>query len=65
MLNKKNAQKLWTLLTWAIVISLLLIGCNSQPAVPTAVPYPTRAITCVIPFDPGGPSDLTVPRRIG
>jgi tripartite-type tricarboxylate transporter receptor subunit TctC len=64
MLNKKNSQKLWTLLTWAIVISLLLIGCNSQPAVPTEVPYPTRPITYVIPFDPGGASDKVAQQQV-
>jgi tripartite-type tricarboxylate transporter receptor subunit TctC len=64
MLNKKNAQKLWTLLTGVMVISLLLIGCNSQPAVPTEVPYPTRPITYVIPFDPGGASDKIAQQQV-
>jgi tripartite-type tricarboxylate transporter receptor subunit TctC len=64
MWNKKNSQKLWTLLTWSVVISLLLVGCISQPAAPTEAPYPTRPITYVIPFDPGGASDKIAQQQV-
>ena len=30
MLNKKNSQKLWTMLVWVVVVAMLLSGCGSS-----------------------------------
>jgi putative tryptophan/tyrosine transport system substrate-binding protein len=32
MLNKKNSQKLWALLVWAVVIAMLVSGCGNAQA---------------------------------
>ena len=30
MLNKKNSQKIWTMLVWVVVVAMLLSGCGSS-----------------------------------
>ncbi len=44
-----------------LLIVALVLGC--QPAVPTEPPYPTKQITYLIPFDPGGQSDREARRQ--
>ena len=51
------SQRSTRLLGLIILLAMLfgiLTGCSAQP---TAVSFPTRPITYIIPFDPGGPSD--------
>src|SRR3972149_9715267 len=51
-----KTRKGWTVVIVGIVISLLI---GFSPAL-AAADYPTRAIDVVIPFGPGGGTDLTV-----
>jgi tripartite-type tricarboxylate transporter receptor subunit TctC len=53
----KQSIRFVRLMLALVIVFGVLTGCASQPAVPTAIPFPTRPITYIIPYDPGGPSD--------
>lgn len=45
------------------IVAVLIAACASEPPKPTEVPYPTKGITYMIPFDPGGQSDREARRQ--
>ncbi len=51
-----KTRKGWTVVIVGILVSLL-IGVSPAPA---AADYPTRSMDYVLPFGPGGGTDLTV-----
>ncbi len=45
------------------IVAVLIAACASEPPKPTEAPYPTKQITYMIPFDPGGQSDREARRQ--
>ncbi len=46
-----------------LIVAVLIAACASEPPKPTEAPYPTKQITYMIPFDPGGQSDREARRQ--
>lgn len=47
-----------------VVVTGILGACSRQTAVSQESTFPTRSITYLIPFDPGGPSDIVAQQQI-
>jgi tripartite-type tricarboxylate transporter receptor subunit TctC len=46
-----------------LIVAVLVAACASEPPKPKEEPYPTKQITYMIPFDPGGQSDREARRQ--
>lgn len=46
-----------------LIVAVLIAACASEPPKPKEEPYPTKQITYMIPFDPGGQSDREARRQ--
>lgn len=46
-----------------LIVAVTIAACASEPPKPKEEPYPTKQITYMIPFDPGGQSDREARRQ--